>query len=129
VSLLPPERHSQAPFVDARLLPLPRLPTFSQQVLQWLQARLAAPFSLEALAAAFLVSPSTLLRRVKVQTGQTPLALLQGARVERAKQLLHGSHQSLAQITEAVGYSDVASFSRLFVRRVGETPARFRKRG
>ena len=128
VSLLPPERLSQAPFVDARLLPPTRLPSFSQQVSQWLQHRLAQPFQLEALAAAFLVSPSTLLRRVKIETSQTPLALLQAARVERAKQLLHSTPHSLAQITEAVGYTDVASFSRLFGRLVGESPARYRKR-
>lgn len=129
VSLLPAERPSQAPFVDAQLLPHRRLPSFSQQVSQWLHSRLAQPFELQALAAAFLVSPSTLLRRVKAETGQTPLALLQAARVERAKQLLHSTAQSLAQITEAVGYSDVASFSRLFGRLVGESPARYRKRG
>lgn len=128
VTLLPPERFSQAPFVDARLLPAPQLPLFAHQVTQWLQARLAAPFHLNALAAAFVVSPSTLLRRVKAETGRTPLALLQTARVERAKQLLHSTQQSLAQITEAVGYADVASFSRLFGRLVGESPARYRKR-
>lgn len=128
VSLLPAERQSQAPFVDARLLPPARLPSFSQQVSQWLHSRLAQPFQLQALAAAFLVSPSTLLRRVKAETGQTPLSLLQAARVEHAKALLHGSAKSLAQITEAVGYTDVASFSRLFLRLVGESPAQYRRR-
>jgi transcriptional regulator GlxA family with amidase domain len=128
VALLPAQRASQAPYVDARLMPPQRLPSFTQQVAQWLQARLAAPFALDALAAAFCVSPSTLLRRVKAESGTTPLALLQAARVELAKQLLHGTSHSLAQITEAVGYSDVASFSRLFVRLVGETPARYRRR-
>lgn len=128
VALLPAERASQAPYMDARLMLPQRLPSFTQQVAQWLQARLAAPFVLDTLAAAFLVSPSTLLRRVKAESGQTPLALLQAARVEQAKQLLHSTSHSLAQITEAVGYADVSSFSRLFVRLVGETPARYRKR-
>jgi transcriptional regulator GlxA family with amidase domain len=128
VALLPSERASQAPYVDTRLMLPQRLPSFTQQVTLWLQARLAAPFSLAALAAAFCVSPSTLLRRVKSENGRTPLALLQEIRVEKAKQLLHSTHHSLAQITEAVGYTDVASFSRLFVRLVGETPAHYRKR-
>ena len=128
VALLPAERASQAPYVDARLMPPQRLPSFTQQVAQWLQARLAAPFTLDVLAAAFCVSTSTLLRRIKAEGGSTPLALLQAARVEQAKQLLHGTGHSLAQITEAVGYTDVASFSRLFVRLVGETPSRYRKR-
>jgi transcriptional regulator GlxA family with amidase domain len=128
VSLLPAERQSQAPFVDARLMPPARLPSFSLQVSQWLHTRLAQPFSLQTLAQAFLVSPSTLMRRVKTETGQTPLALLQAARIERAKQLLHTTTHSLAQVTEAVGYFDVASFSRLFGRLVGESPARYRRR-
>lgn len=128
VALLPAERTSQAPYVDARLMLPQRLPSFTQQVTQWLQQRLAAPFTLDALAAAFCVSTSTLLRRIKAESGRTPLALLQAARVEQARQLLHGTSHSLVQITEAVGYTDVASFSRLFVRLVGETPARYRKR-
>lgn len=127
VSLLPDQRPSQSPFVDARLMDGP-LPPFARQVAQWLEARLTEPFDLSRLSGAFCVSNSTLLRRVKAQTGQSALALLQAARVERAKQLLHTSNWSLARVTEAVGYADVASFTRLFVRLVGETPARYRRR-
>lgn len=128
VSLLPFDRKSQAPYVDARLMPPTRLPGFSQQVEQWLLDRMDQPFQLNALAQAFLVSPSTLLRRVKSETGNTPLDLLQRARIERAKQLLDDSSQSVAQIISAVGYEDVASFSRLFGRLVGMSPSRYRKR-
>lgn len=127
VALLPAQRTSQAPYVDARLVPKMGLPSFTQQVVQWLQARLAAPFVLDELAAAFCVSPSTLTRRVKSESGRTPLALLQEVRVEEAKQLLQNTRHSVAQITETVGYTDVASFGRLFVRLVGETPARYRR--
>lgn len=127
VSLLPDQRPSQSPFMDARLMD-EQLPSFSRQVAQWLEARLTEPFDLSRLAGAFCVSNSTLLRRVKAQTGQSALVMLQAARVERAKQLLHTSNWSLARVTEAVGYTDVASFTRLFVRRVGETPARYRRR-
>lgn len=69
-----------------------------------------------------------MLRRVKAQTNHSPLTLLQHARVDRAKRLLTSTNRSLARITEDVGYSDVATFSRLFARRVGETPARYRRR-
>jgi AraC-like DNA-binding protein len=62
--------------------------------------------------------------------GLASLALLQVARVERAKHLLYSTRLSLAlaQIAEAVGYTDVSSFSRLFGRWVGESPARYRTR-
>ena len=128
VSLLPAPRRSQAPFVDEALL-APALPSFAQAVRDWLGQRLAEPFELERLARAFHISARTLLRRIRQETGSTPLALLQQARVQRAKQLLSGTRWSTAQIVEAVGYSDVPTFSRLFTRWVGESPARFRQRG
>ena len=74
------------------------------------------------------MSPRTLLRRVKAESGYPPLVLLQQARVEEAKRLLRETRWSLARVTEAVGYGDVPTFSRLFAARVGETPARYRRR-
>lgn len=127
VALVSSQRASQAPFVDTSLMPN-SLPKFSQGVAQWLGSRLAQPYELERLAAAFHVSPRTLLRRVKAETGHSPLVLLQQARVEKAKQLLTGTHWSLVRVTEVVGYADVPSFARLFVRHVGETPSRYRRR-
>ena len=56
------------------------------------------------------------------------LALLKQVRVDKTEQLLNDSAWSIAQITEAVGYADVPTFSRLFASRVGETPARYRRR-
>lgn len=101
---------------------------FAVQVNRLLLAGLAQVYDLQALAAALNVSPRTLLRRYAAETGLSPLAWLQRARVEKAKQLLEKSRQSLAQIVEAVGYQDVATFTRLFVRHVRETPARYRQR-
>ncbi len=128
LALLSQPRASQAPFVDSALLGAPGLPSFAQGVAQWLGARLTEGYDLDRLAQAFHVSTRTLLRRVKAQTGDSPLALLQQARVDKAKQLLNDSRWSIAQVTEAVGYSDVPTFSRLFASHVGESPARYRRR-
>jgi transcriptional regulator GlxA family with amidase domain len=131
VALLQNPRSSQLPYVDEALVTPDDVTLgegFSVSVKQWLKHRLAAPYDLEALAQAFHVSSRTMLRRVKAETGQTPLALLQHARVEGAKKLLSTTTHSVAQITEDVGYSDVATFSRLFARQVGETPAKHRRR-
>jgi len=128
LALLSQPRTSQAPFVDSALSGPTGLPSFAHSVAQWLGTRLTEAYDLERLAQAFHVSTRTLLRRVKAQTGDSPLALLQQARVDKAKQLLSDSAWSVAQITEAVGYADVPTFSRLFASRVGETPARYRRR-
>ncbi|MGC1332610.1 helix-turn-helix domain-containing protein, partial [Pseudomonas sp.] len=57
-----------------------------------------------------------------------PLALLQEARVEHAKRLLRDGDWPIIRVVEAVGYADVVSFTRLFARLVGETPAKYRQR-
>lgn len=129
IALLPKPRESQAPYVDARLIAAPptaQAASFSDHVTQWLAQRLQQPYSLPLLAQAFHVSPRTLMRRVKAETGHSPLTLLQQARIQQAKLLLQSNSWSIAKIVEAVGYSDVATFSRLFAREVGQTPARYR---
>jgi transcriptional regulator GlxA family with amidase domain len=128
IALLPKPRASQAPFVDAQLV-APRLPSFSAGVAQWLAQRITEPYNLPRVAQAFHVSPRTLMRRVKAETAHSPLALLQQARVSKARQLLNTTSWSIQKIVESVGYTDMPTFSRLFVRQVGETPARFRSRG
>lgn len=126
-ALLPAQRASQSPYVDHSLL-VPQLPSFSQGLQQWFEARLAETYDLERVAQAFHISSRTLMRRVKAETGKSPLTLLQDARVAKAKQLLSGTDWPIARIVEAVGYTDTASFARLFSMRVGETPTKYRRR-
>jgi transcriptional regulator GlxA family with amidase domain len=128
IALLPAQRASQAPYVDAKLITPSTLTSFSGGVAQWLGQRLAQPYDLTRLAQAFHVSSRTLLRRVKAETGASPLTLLQQARVDRAKHLLSTTNGSIPRIVEAVGYADLGTFSRLFTKLVGETPARYRRR-
>jgi AraC-like DNA-binding protein len=95
-------------------------------VQRWLAERLAQRYDLGLLAQAFHTSTRTLLRRYRRETGGTPLAWLQQARVRKAQRLLEGG-QRLAEVVAAVGYEDVATFSRLFQRQVGDSPARYRR--
>jgi transcriptional regulator GlxA family with amidase domain len=127
VALLPNRRSSQAPYVDQALI-VSSLPTFSENVEKWLKSRLTENYDLGKLASAFHISTRTLLRRVKTETGHTPLSMLQTARIEKAKQLLSNTSLSIERITQNVGYTDVVSFTRLFVSQVGETPAKYRGR-
>lgn len=131
LSLVSGRRGSQRPYVDAALIPREdpqaQPQTLATQVQRWLGTRLAQRYDLAALATAFHVSTRTLLRRYRQQTGSRPLLWLQEARVRKAQRLLESTRKSLAQIVGEVGYEDVATFSRLFVRHVGESPARYRR--
>jgi transcriptional regulator GlxA family with amidase domain len=127
VALLPSHRASQSPYVDAALIER-RLPTFSNNLIQWFEARLTDRYELDKVAQAFHISGRTLMRRVKAETALSPLALLQNARIEKAKQLLKNTNWPITRIIDAVGYADTASFARLFTQRVGESPAKYRRR-
>ena len=119
-------RDSQAAYIDTSLTARPS-GRFSDNVHSWLGERQAEPYELMTLAAAFHVSARTMLRRLKAETGQTPLEYLQGERINTAKRLLEGGTLSVAQITERVGYLDVATFSTLFKRLAGQSPAQYRR--
>jgi transcriptional regulator GlxA family with amidase domain len=55
------------------------------------------------LAADFHVCPRTLLRRIKKDTGESPLRYLQNLRINKAKILLESTTLSVSQLTEKVG--------------------------
>ena len=120
------QRPSQAAYIDTRMAARPS-GAFSGKVQAWLRDHLAEPYVLATLAEAFHVSGRTLLRKLKEETGQSPLDYLQDERVNLAKRLLEEGGLGLAQITGRVGYADVATFSTLFKRLAGQSPAQYRR--
>jgi transcriptional regulator GlxA family with amidase domain len=126
LSLVADNRNSQAPYVDDALLE-PGAGTFAQPVKRWLAERLALPYDLAALARAFHVSTRTMLRRFSNETGQSPLDFRQQARMDTAKRLLELPGHTVTSAMQRVGYTDPASFRRLFITRVGMTPAAYRR--
>ncbi|MBX9455608.1 MAG: helix-turn-helix domain-containing protein [Rhizobium sp.] len=67
-------------------------------------------------------------RRFRKATGYAPLEYVQWLRVEEAKQMLEGDECPIEEIAEEVGYSDLASFRRLFRKLSGLTPGEYRRR-
>lgn len=67
-------------------------------------------------------------RRFLRATGMTAIEYVQTLRLEEAKQWLESGEEPVEAIAEAVGYEDASFFSRLFRRKVGLTPAQYRRR-
>lgn len=67
-------------------------------------------------------------RRFKRATGMTPMDYVHTLRLEEAKQILETDDGPVEAVAEQVGYEDASFFRRLFGRRVGMTPARYRRR-
>lgn len=74
------------------------------------------------------LNPRTFARRFRSATGYQPIEYVQGIRIEAAKQMLDSDANSVETISSSVGYDDPASFRRIFKRKVGLTPARYRKK-
>ncbi|HLT91375.1 MAG TPA: helix-turn-helix domain-containing protein [Woeseiaceae bacterium] len=70
----------------------------------------------------------TFKRRFRQATGYTPVDYVQALRVEEAKQWLEASDEPVDAIAHKVGYEDPAYFRKLFKRRTGITPGRYRQR-
>jgi len=95
---------------------------------QYLDEAYQESVSLEQLAQRLNTSVRTLIRHFKTATGDTPLNYLQTLRLEHAKKLLESTRLGVSDITHAVGYDDISSFSRLFKRKTGLTPGHYRER-
>jgi transcriptional regulator GlxA family with amidase domain len=124
VTLVPDNRTSQAPYIDPVRPAAPD--EFAEDVKRWLASRLADPYDLGRLAAAFHVSTRTMLRRFAQVCDQSPLEHLQDLRVAQAKRALEAG-SSVQDAMHAVGYSDPGTFRRLFASRAGLTPAAYRR--
>jgi transcriptional regulator GlxA family with amidase domain len=70
----------------------------------------------------------TFARRFQQATGLSPLEYVHTLRLEEAKQQLETGDDAVEAIAQAVGYEDAAYFSRLFRRKVGLSPAQYRRR-
>lgn len=94
----------------------------------FLDSSLGEAVDLHSAARIACLSPHYFLRSFKAVFGLTPHQYLTRARIERAKDLLVASDLSVTEVCSAVGFESLGSFSSLFRRSVGCSPAQFRKR-
>ncbi len=52
---------------------------------------------------------------------------LKNIRLEKAKELLVKSDLNLSEISQAIGYSDISYFSRIFKKEFQMTPSKYRR--
>ncbi|WP_419252195.1 GlxA family transcriptional regulator [Caulobacter sp. ErkDOM-YI] len=84
--------------------------------------------SLAQLAARAGMSERTLSRVFLKETGVTPVAFVEMARVDRAKALLEASDWTLDRVAERSGFGSIDALQRAFQKRLGATPKDYRIR-
>ncbi|MEC7258808.1 MAG: helix-turn-helix transcriptional regulator, partial [Pseudomonadota bacterium] len=69
------------------------------------------------------------LHRKLAETGTSYRQILDNVRLRRARELLDNSDLPMSEISERLGFSEMASFSRFFRRVAGLPPSNYRKNG
>ncbi len=93
----------------------------------YLASRMADDVTLQDAARACGLSRSHFARAFRLSTGSTPYQWLQRHRIERAQQLLREPALSIVEIAAACGFADQSHLTRVFARRVGTSPAAWRR--
>jgi len=103
----------------------------NQQILHvqhHIQANHNQLLNISTLAALAYMSERTFLRQFTSATTMKPVQYIQKVRVQKACELLESTTQSFEQIALNIGYDDVNSFRKVFIKIIGLTPSAFRAR-
>ncbi len=101
---------------------------FLERLRQQVQEQMAnSDFSVEDLAAQMGVSRVQLYRKVKTQTGRTPVDIIRLSRLNRSKILLQATDLSVSEIAYQVGFTAPSYFTKCFKEEFGMLPGDTRK--
>ena len=94
----------------------------------WVLDHPSAPLDVPSLARRAGMSVRNFARAFRAETGLTPGAYVERARLDTARRLLETSSASVEEIARRSGFGTPESLRRAFVRRVGLAPREYRSR-
>jgi len=94
----------------------------------WIAANLAAPLTVEVLAARANLSARQLQRRFVEDFGLTPAAVVERVRLDTARERLSEGNYPIERVARMVGFRSADVFRRAFARRFGTRPSDYRGR-
>lgn len=83
--------------------------------------------SIQEIAKNLDISEVHLRRIFKVSANISPAKYINYLRLEKAKNMLHSSNLTIAEIADSVGFNDQFYFSRLFKKETGLSPVSYRR--
>jgi len=99
-----------------------------RELQEWLPDNLDEDLSVPALAKRASMSERHFARAFRDETGMTPAAYVEAARIERARIFLDSGDLPVETIARETGFGTVETMRRAFRRRVGVSPAGYRSR-
>lgn len=106
---------------------MPQSQRYVRQCLEFLRQNYDRDIQVRDAAAAVSLHPGYLHRLFRAETGRSITDALTSIRMEKAKMLLHRTDIPIQDISEYVGIGSRPYFHALFKRRVGLTPAQYRR--
>ena len=109
----------------------PKLNHGNKQILQvqhYIQINYNKTLNVSMLAALACMSERTFLRQFTNSTTLKPIQYIQKLRVQKACELLESTTQNFEQIALNIGYDDVNSFRKVFIKIMGLSPTAFKAR-
>lgn len=100
---------------------------FVNRIVGYLERHYNQKLTLSALSDLFGISSRHLNRILKEETGKTVVEYIHEIRINRAKKILAETSEKIIIIAMEVGYEDPAFFTRLFTRKVGCSPGKYRE--
>ena len=124
---------ARAHSVQSRPASLAPTPTVShqrmRQLIEFIEANLDQPLTLDAMAAHVGISPLYLARAFKAAVGQSPHQYVLARRIERAKELLRNTEIPIIDVALSVGFSSQSHLSHWMIRHTGVSPGVYRRNG
>ncbi|MEP3388895.1 MAG: response regulator [Reichenbachiella sp.] len=107
---------------------LPSLPDIEQQFVDMVKQEVRQKmedqrYDVSALSEALKMNRTTLFRKVKAVTGQTPTLFIRSIRLEEASRLLQDGGLNINEIAHKVGFSSTSYFSKSFKECYGVSPS------
>jgi AraC family transcriptional regulator len=99
----------------------------ARRTLAYVEANLASKMDIDGLANVVALSRSHFSRAFKRSLGFSPMEYVVVRRVERAKAMISGTREPLAEVALACGFADQAHLNRRFRDIVGISPGRWRR--
>lgn len=101
---------------------------FLQNCISYIRNNMAEPnLSVEDIAQKMNLSRTSLHRKIKIMTGNSPVELIKTIRMKQAAFLLDKTGKTIAEIAYEVGYSSPAYFSSAFSAYWGKSPSQYQK--
>lgn len=98
-----------------------------RSVVNYINQHLSSELSLATLAAEFDKNASYLSNEFKKEVGDTLTTYINKHRILASLRYFNTTDLSVAEVSNAVGYTDVGYFSRLFRKYVGQSPREYKK--